>query len=38
LKGLVWDIAPSHRDDDTIDLNLATVSLPAYGRGLSRAE
>jgi hypothetical protein len=38
LDGLVWDNAPSHRDADITDLNLAFVGLPAYSPELNPAE
>jgi hypothetical protein len=38
LDGLVWDNAPSHRDDDITDLDLAFVGLPPYSPELNPAE
>jgi DDE superfamily endonuclease len=38
LDGLVWDNAPSHRDDDITDLDLAFVGLPTYSPELNPAE
>jgi hypothetical protein len=38
LDGLVWDNAPSHRDADITDLDLALVGLPPYSPGLNPAE
>jgi transposase len=38
LDGLVWDNAPSHRDDEIADLNLALLGLPAYSPELNPAE
>ncbi len=38
LDGLVWDNAPSHRDADITDLDLAFVRLPAYSPELNPAE
>ena len=38
LDGLVWDNAPSHRDADITDLNLAFVGLPPYSPELNPAE
>jgi hypothetical protein len=38
LDGLVWDNAPSHRDADITDLNLALVGLPPYSPELNPAE
>src|SRR4051812_29870300 len=38
LDGLVWDNAPSHRDADITDLDLALVGLPAYSPELNPAE
>jgi hypothetical protein len=38
LDGLVWDNAPSHRDDEIADLELALVGLPAYSPELNPAE
>jgi hypothetical protein len=38
LEGLVWDNAPSHRDGDITDLDLALVGLPAYSPELNPAE
>jgi hypothetical protein len=38
LDGLVWDNAPSHRDADIIDLDLALVGLPPYSPELNPAE
>jgi hypothetical protein len=38
LDGLVWDNAPSHRDDEVTDLDLAFVGLPAYSPELNPAE
>jgi hypothetical protein len=38
LDGLVWDNAPSHRDDEITDLDLACVGLPAYSPELNPAE
>lgn len=38
LDGLVWDNAPSHRDGDITDLNLALVGLPPYSPELNPAE
>jgi hypothetical protein len=38
LEGLVWDNAPSHRDDDITDLDLAFVGLPPYSPELNPAE
>jgi hypothetical protein len=38
LHGLVWDNAPSHRDDDITDLDLALVGLPPYSPELNPAE
>lgn len=38
LDGLVWDNAPSHRDDDITDLDLALVGLPPYSPELNPAE
>ena len=38
LDGLVWDNAPSHRDDEITDLDLAFVGLPAYSPELNPAE
>jgi hypothetical protein len=36
--GLVWDNAPSHRDDEITDLDLALVGLPPYSPELNPAE
>jgi hypothetical protein len=38
LEGLVWDNAPSHRDADITDLDLALVGLPPYSPELNPAE
>jgi DDE superfamily endonuclease len=38
LDGLVWDNAPSHRDADITDLDLAFIGLPAYSPELNPAE
>jgi hypothetical protein len=38
LDALVWDNAPSHRDDDITDLDLGFVGLPAYSPELNPAE
>ena len=38
LDALVWDNAPSHRDDDIADLDLAFVGLPPYSPELNPAE
>jgi hypothetical protein len=38
LDGLVWDNAPSHRDDELTDLDLAFVGLPPYSPELNPAE
>jgi transposase len=38
LDGLVWDNAPSHRDADITDLDLALVGLPPYSPELNPAE
>jgi hypothetical protein len=38
LEGLVWDNAPSHRDADITDLDLAFVGLPSYSPELNPAE
>ena len=38
LDGLVWDNAPSHRDTDIADLDLALVGLPPYSPELNPAE
>jgi hypothetical protein len=38
LDGLVWDNAPSHRDADITDLDLALVGLPPYSPALNPAE
>jgi transposase len=38
LDGLVWDNAPSHRDGDITDLDLALVGLPPYSPELNPAE
>ena len=38
LDGLVWDNAPSHRDDEITDLDLALIGLPAYSPELNPAE
>lgn len=38
LDGLVWDNAPSHRDADITDLDLAFVGLPPYSPELNPAE
>jgi transposase len=38
LEGLVWDNAPSHRDADIHDLDLALVGLPPYSPELNPAE
>jgi hypothetical protein len=38
LEGLVWDNAPSHRDADITDLDLAFVGLPPYSPELNPAE
>jgi hypothetical protein len=38
LEGLVWDNAPSHRDDEITDLDLAFVGLPPYSPELHPAE
>ena len=38
LDGLVWDNAPSHRDGDITDLDLAFVGLPSYSPELNPAE
>ena len=38
LDGLVWDNAPSHRDDEITDLDLALVGLPSYSPELNPAE
>ncbi len=38
LDALVWDNAPSHRDADITDLDLAFVGLPAYSPELNPAE
>ena len=38
LDGLVWDNAPSHRDDAITDLDLAFVGLPPYSPELNPAE
>jgi hypothetical protein len=36
--GLVWDNAPSHRDDEITDLDLGFVGLPPYSPELNPAE
>ena len=38
LDALVWDNAPSHRDDEVTDLDLAFVGLPPYSPELNPAE
>ena len=38
LDGLVWDNAPSHRDDEITDLDLAFVGRPSYRPKLNPAE
>jgi hypothetical protein len=38
LDGLVWDNAPSHRDDEITDLDLGFVGLPPYSPELNPAE
>ena len=38
LDGLVWDNAPSHRDDEITDLDPAFVGLPPYSPELNPAE
>ncbi len=38
LDGLVWDNAPSHRDADITDLDLALLGLPPYSPELNPAE
>jgi hypothetical protein len=38
LDGLVWDNAPSHRDADITDIDLALVGLPPYSPELNPAE
>ncbi len=38
LDGLVWDNAPSHRDAEITDLDLAFVGLPPYSPELNPAE
>jgi hypothetical protein len=38
LDGLVWDNAPSHRDDEITDLDLAFVGPPPYSPALNPAE
>jgi hypothetical protein len=38
LDGLVWDNAPSHRDDEIADLDPALVGLPPYSPELNPAE
>ena len=38
LDGLVWDNAPSHRDADITDLDLALIGLPPYSPELNPAE
>jgi hypothetical protein len=38
LEGLVWDNAPSHRDAEITDLDLAFVGLPSYSPELNPAE
>jgi DDE superfamily endonuclease len=38
LDALVWDNAPSHRDDEITDLDLAFVGLPPYSPELNPAE
>jgi hypothetical protein len=38
LDALVWDNAPSHRDADVTDLDLAFVGLPPYSPELNPAE
>jgi hypothetical protein len=38
LDGLVWDNAPSHRDDEVTDLDLAFLGLPPYSPELNPAE
>jgi hypothetical protein len=38
LEGLVWDNAPSHRDNEITDLGLACVGLPSYSPELNPAE
>ena len=38
LDGLAWDDAPSHRDDEIADLDLALVGLPPYSPELNPAE
>jgi DDE superfamily endonuclease len=38
LDGLVWDNAPSHRDDEITDLDLAFVGRPPYSPELNPAE
>jgi len=38
LDGLVWDNAPSHRDDEITDLDVALVGLPAYSPELNPTE
>jgi len=38
LDGLIWDNAPSHRDGEITDLDLAFVGLPPYSPELNPAE
>jgi len=38
LDALVWDNAPSHRDDEITDLDPAFVGLPPYSPELNPAE
>jgi hypothetical protein len=38
LDALVWDNAPSHRDEEITDLDLAFVGLPPYSPELNPAE
>ena len=38
LDGLVWDNAPSHRDHEIADLDLAFIGLPPYSPELNPAE
>ena len=38
LDGLVWDNAPSHRDGEITDLDLAFIGLPPYSPELNPAE
>ena len=38
VDGLVWDNAPSHRDDEITDLDLGFVGLPPYSPELNPVE